>query len=266
MIPSSTWTPPIIVGFSELASDVQLFAGLGIESVSAPPTKQWTLSRTSEDQRLTLTRPDGVALCMDFTSGKTRHRTTESGMGVQGLSKALGTKNYLKHNGRYPAIVDATGGLGQDAWGLASLGCEVSIYERHPVVHALLSDALQRACSDEQAASIANRVSVKLVDATEALQPHSTEAYAIYLDPMYPSRRKKASSKKGMQFLHELLGPPPAIDSPDLLEAALTSGAARVAVKRPAGAPLLAGSDSFSGQRTEISTPNTRYDIYHCLA
>ncbi len=264
MAPSSTWTPPIIVGFSELASDVQLFAGLGIESVSAPLTKQWTLSRTSEDQRLTLTRPDGVALCTDFTSGKTRHRTTESGMGVQGLSKALGTKNYLKHHGQYPAIIDATGGLGQDAWGLASFGCQVSIFERHPVVHALLSDALLRARGDEQAQGIANRVSLQLADATEALQPHSTEAYAIYLDPMYPSRRKKASSKKGMQFLHELLGPPLDTDTPDLLMAALGSGAARVAVKRPTGAPLLAGSESFTGQRTEISTPNTRYDVYHC--
>lgn len=260
----NTWTPPVIVGFSELASDVQLFESLGVELAPTAPTKQWTLGRTSEDNRLALTRPDGVTLCMDFTSGKTRHRTTESGMGVQGLSKALGTKNFLKQHGQYPNIIDATGGLGQDAWGLASFGCEVSIFERHPVVHALLSDALQSARSDEQAATIANRVSLKLADATDALQPHSTNAYAIYLDPMYPSRRKKASSKKGMQFLHELLGPPPAIDNPDLLEAALTSGAARVAVKRPAGAPLLAGSERFSGQRTEISTPNTRYDVYHC--
>ena len=189
------------------------------------------------------------------------------------MSKALGINPYYRANHQYPMIIDATGGLGQDAWALASIGCSVIIIERHPVVHALLQDGLLRAgnfsgladSGSTQYAQIANRIRLVYGDATQCLselckqhQPH-----AIYLDPMYPERRKKANSKKGMQFLHALLGPPGSDESPELLLCAVECAVARVAVKRPAGAPLLAGSDNVDTQQTAISTPNTRYDIYH---
>ncbi len=39
-----------------------------------------------------------------------------------------------------PDVVDATAGLGRDAFVLASVGCRVRMLERNPVVAALLDD------------------------------------------------------------------------------------------------------------------------------
>lgn len=225
----------------------------------------WTLEYdNSLEPKLTLTRPDNVSLTIDFTSGKARHRTTESGHGAQALTKALGVKHYLTATGEYPHIIDATGGLGQDAWALASMGCKISLIERNSVVHAMLNDALQRALNEAHTASIADRIRLINNDATAVMADLCTRAtHAVYLDPMYPMRKKKANSKKGMQFLHALVEPPDSHDD-SLLISALQNGVSRVVVKRPKGAPLLHGSDRFSGQRTCLNTPNTRYDIYHC--
>lgn len=247
-----TWTPPVIVDLSQ-------------GETSCSTTGNWRLVRNEfSDGRLSLIRPDGVSLTVDFTTGKTRHRTTESGMGAQALSKALGVKQFCRISGHHPTIIDATGGLGQDAWALASTGCTLTIIERHPVVFALLADGLARALDNPEYTAISQRITLIHGDATRVLNLSSTsEAQAVYLDPMYPERRKKANSKKGMQFLHALLGPPPD-DDPALLLWAVASGASRVVVKRPKGAPLLAGTEQFTGQRTVIDSPNTRYDVYHC--
>ncbi|MFK7997248.1 MAG: class I SAM-dependent methyltransferase [Granulosicoccus sp.] len=246
------WTPPTIVTPDEDGAD----------SVQA---QDWLLTRrNTQAAALSLVRPDGVSLTVDFVHGKSRHRTTESGNGAQALTKALGIKAYVKSRGTYPTIIDATGGLGQDAWALASTGCQLLIIEQHPVVHALLADGLARARNTPECANIAERISLHHGDASQHLQALvGDNIHAIYLDPMYPERRRKANSKKGMQFLHALLGPPKD-DDPALLLSALRSGVSRVAVKRPKGAPLLSGTDQFAGQRTVIETPNTRYDVYHC--
>lgn len=47
-------------------------------------------------------------------------------------------------------MVDATAGLGRDAFVLAALGCRVRMVERHPVVAALLDDGLQRGYQDPE--------------------------------------------------------------------------------------------------------------------
>lgn len=53
----------------------------------------------------------------------------------EAVAKAVGIKgDYL------PDVVDATAGLGRDAFVLASVGCRVRMLERNPVVAALLDD------------------------------------------------------------------------------------------------------------------------------
>ena len=260
------WTQPRIVGASKHGDDILLFSRLGIEQRSSRPADSWTLYRDpSADSPLSLIRPDAVTLTIDFTAGKARHRAGESGGGAQALTRALGIKTYVKNHGHHPVIIDATGGLGQDAWALASSGCKLTIIERHPVVHALLADALARALANARTSQTAGRIRLMKADAEQAVATLCTpDTHAVYLDPMYPSKRRTAASKKGMQFLHALLGPVSVKESPSLLLSAVTSGVSRVVVKRPKGAPTLAGTDCFDGQRTEVQTPNTRYDIYHC--
>jgi len=219
----------------------------------------WTL--LVDGPRRALLRPDGVRLELDFTAGRTAARSLEHGLARQPLARALGVARLRRRLGRAPRVVDATGGLGRDAWLTASLGCPVLLLERSPVVHALLEAALARAAASSRTADIAARVTLRRADSITAL-PHLDPALAdvVYLDPMFPPLRRRAAVSKGMQFLHALLGPPET--GPGLLAAALAAATRHVTVKRPAGAPPLDGDDTFEGQRSTIESPGTRYDIY----
>ncbi len=259
----SEWTPAEIMVLGEGATvtpSLQALADrLSLSFAQQPMALQWGLELSNTG--LTLIRPDGVKLCVDFTAGKTRHRNNESGQGAGVLRRALGLKAFYKRHNRHPEIVDGTGGWGQDAWAIASTGCEVSVIEQHSVVHALLEDALCRARLDDTSADNAERIKLVNANAVETL-PFST-ADVIYLDPMYPVRtRKKADSKKGMQFLHALLGPSEESASVLLLASALQSSAERVVVKRPKGSDTLPAPVEWVGQKTTIESPNTRYDVY----
>ncbi|MGQ7843908.1 class I SAM-dependent methyltransferase [Granulosicoccus sp. 3-233] len=270
----SDWTPPLILGHDLCPpagmpsgqQDKDIFDRLDLPRALTPPDDAWVLVRQPGNDNLPpvleLVRPDGVKLSIDFSSGKARHRANEAGKGIQPLARALGLSAYRKRQGGFPGVIDATGGLGQDAWALATLGVGITVIERHPIVHALLHNALSRAAAEPATRATAARVRL-LHGQAEQLLP-TLQSEVIYLDPMYPERRrKKAGSRKGMQFLHALLGPPADDGNETLLSTALHSGALRVAVKRPRGAPLLNGSELWTGQRTCVESPNTRYDVYH---
>ena len=69
------------------------------------------------------------------------HRRKFGGGRGEAVAKAVGIKgDYL------PDVVDATAGLGRDAFVLASVGCRVRMLERNPVVAALLDDGRARLC------------------------------------------------------------------------------------------------------------------------
>jgi len=257
------WTPPEIIALtSGSAVSVPLQALIDNSSISAGSRAtefHWTLEQSVDG--LTLMRPDGVKQRVDFTAGKTRHRTLESGQGAGVLRKALGIAAFCKRQDRFPHVVDATGGWGQDAWAIAATGCTICVIEQHAIIHALLSDGLSRALQDDVGATIATRIQLVNDNAMQVLD--KVDGDVIYLDPMYPARtRKKADSKKGMQFLHALLGPSDERLSTELLASALQTAAQRIVVKRPKGAEPLPAPASWSGQKTTIESPNTRYDVY----
>ena len=58
--------------------------------------------------------------------------------------------------------IDATAGMGEDAFLLAAQGYEVTLYEQNPVIAALLKDALRRARKNMILKEIAGRM--KLVE------------------------------------------------------------------------------------------------------
>ena len=47
--------------------------------------------------------------------------------------------------GLLPSIIDATAGLGRDAFLLAALGSKVTLIERSNIMHALLADGMNAA-------------------------------------------------------------------------------------------------------------------------
>lgn len=187
---------------------------------------------------------------IDFVTGKSAHRRQYGGGRGQPLARALGLKR-----GERPTVIDATAGLGRDAFVLATLGCEITLIERSPIIAALLEDALRRAVDDESVVEIASRMQLIHGDAAQLLRTLQRPDM-VYLDPMYPESGKKAQVKKEMQLFRQLVGPD--LDSEQLLAVALSHALKRVVVKRPAKAPPVGGPRPSAS----VSSPNTRYDLY----
>lgn len=187
---------------------------------------------------------------VDFLAGKLAHRRLYGGGRRQPLARAVG---LVKD--RIPSVIDATAGLGRDSFVLASLGCKVKMIERSSVIAALLQDAIDRANSDPEIATITQRMSLVCADSCQYLN-NLPSAEVIYLDPMYPEKRKTAAVKKDMRALQQLLGPD--LDSGLLLQTAIQAAKFRVVVKRPLHASPLQGPYPDAS----ISSPNTRYDLY----
>ncbi len=192
---------------------------------------------------------------VDFVQGKARHRLRFGGGKGQDIAKAIGLNKR-----RNPAVIDATAGLGREAFVLASLGCTVTLLERHPVIHALLADGLQRAAAsaDNELRSIIARMTLIRVDARTWLPQLQQDALpdVIYLDPMFPERKKTAQVQKEMRFFRQLVGDDQ--DDNKLLAIARQHCQHRVAVKRPRHAPLLAAEEPAF----VITGKAIRYDIY----
>lgn len=190
----------------------------------------------------------------EFVTGKVRHRRLYGGGQNQALARAIGMKSGIK-----PWVLDATAGLGKDAFVLASLGCRVDLLERSPIVHALLENGLQRAAADFATNKIVNeRMRLIFTDTIQYLKDLNIKQRpdVIYMDPMYPDRSKSALVKKEMRLFKMVIGND--LDADELLHIALTSPVKRVVVKRPRQAPYIGGLEPF----TMIQTKNTRYDVY----
>ena len=191
---------------------------------------------------------------VDFVSGKAAHRRNFGGGRGQPLARAIGLKG-----GQSPRVIDATAGLGRDAFVLATLGCEVTMIEQSNVIAALLEDGVRRALADSSVREIAQRMHLVQGNALSRLS-ELPRPDVIYLDPMYPHRGKQARAKKEMQLLQRLIGLD--TDSERLLKLALDRAEKRVVVKRPAKAPPVG---NLQPQAT-VSSPNTRFDLYFCNA
>ncbi|MCX2957807.1 MAG: class I SAM-dependent methyltransferase, partial [Serratia symbiotica] len=82
-------------------------------------------------ERLELRKRDELklgAIYVDFVSGTLAHRRRFGGGRGEAVARAVGLKGS-----ELPDVVDATAGLGRDAFVLAALGCRVRMLERHPV-------------------------------------------------------------------------------------------------------------------------------------
>jgi 16S rRNA (guanine1516-N2)-methyltransferase len=200
-----------------------------------------------------LDEPKVGAVLVDFASDALTFRRLHGGGKKEAIAKAVGLKgqNNLK-------VLDATAGLGRDAFVLASLGCKVDMIERSPVVAALLADGLHRAKQDPNLSQWLNQrmflyhgVAGDLLSNWQHEQPD-----VVYLDPMFPHRKKSAAVKKEMRLFQQLLGPDE--DANLLLAPALALAKKRVVVKRPSGAPYLADKKP----QIEMQGKANRFDVY----
>lgn len=173
----------------------------------------------------------------------------------QPIARAMGLRKGEPYR---PVVFDATAGYGQDTWLLASLGCRVTAVERSPVLALLLQDALRRAAATEP--EIASRITLRIGDSTRLLEapeihPEIRGIDVVYLDPMFPPKRKATKPSKQMWLLSQLIGPD--TDSAILFAAAMKAANRRVVAKRPLHAEPLA-PDPVAVHRGK----SHRFDVY----
>jgi 16S rRNA (guanine1516-N2)-methyltransferase len=202
-----------------------------------------------------------TSISIDFTKGTLAHRQQFGGGRGQAIAKAMGLKA-----GVTPTILDATAGLAGDAFVLATLGCPMTLVERSPVIFTLIEDAVERATlSDSFQPILANGFDIINSDANDYIEQSIADGTdapdVIYIDPMFPERKKSALVKKDMQILQRLHDQ----DTQDrdrenalLLDNALRFAKKRVVVKRPTKAPTI----SDKKPNTSIKSKKTRYDVY----
>ena len=219
---------------------------------------------TQDDYLIQLQPADkkrGGPLSVDFASGATSFRRQNGGI-KQEVAKACGLKKDFR-----PSIIDATAGVAGDAFVLASLGCSVTLLEQNPVVYGLLASGIHKfrdaRCADAIDPDVAEIVTERLslparqssIDYLLAAAPGAADV--VYLDPMFPERKKAAKVKKTMQYFHDIVGLDQASEA-ELLAAARRVAGKRVVVKRPKQAPVLADQEPT----VQIASKTIRYDVY----
>lgn len=196
--------------------------------------------------------PDSDTPYVDFVGGAVGHRHRFGGGRGQALPKAAGLKS-----GHTPHVVDATAGLGRDAFLLASLGCHVTLIERSETLYAALASGIERALKSAETREIAKKMTLMQGDSILLLQEMTPDV--ILVDPMHPPRKGSALVKKEMRQIRQIVGPD--LDSAELLQVALKSARQRVVLKWPARGEPLQGVRPASHQ---IIGKSTRYDVFIC--
>ncbi len=172
---------------------------------------------------------------VDFGAAALHYRRQQPGFG-EALAKAVGVDSRHK-----PQVLDVTAGWGRDGFLLAHWGCQVSLWECHPVVAALLEDGLQRAQTTPDLAA-ARRIQFHYGDGLTHLIQTPTCWDVIYLDPMFPPRPKSALVRQELQHLQQLVGN----QTVEPLWHLACQRAQRVVVKRPTWAPPLPTAPNFT--------------------
>lgn len=198
-----------------------------------------------------VTQPRVKPIFVDFLSGKLKHRQRYGGGRGQLIARAIGLKPK-----QTPTVLDLTAGLGEDAFILTTLGCFVTMVERHPVMAALLRDGLLRLPASTPALYLVEQNGLTYLQAL----PLENYPDVIYIDPMFPDQDKSALAKKEMRIVRKLVGMDDDADA--LLPIARTIAQKRVVVKRARYAPTLANATPdivFKGR-------SGRWDVYLCTA
>jgi 16S rRNA (guanine1516-N2)-methyltransferase len=196
--------------------------------------------------------PNGPrGLRLDFAGGAVGYRFRRGGERGHPLVKAAGLRKD-----RFPVIVDATAGLGRDAFLLASAGASVTMLERSAEVHALLSDALARAAAESiELAEVTSRMTLIHGDARHLLPALAPDV--VIVDPMHPPRRNTALVKEEMRLLSGIVGADE--DSDELMRIALASARERVVLKWPLRAAALLAAPKPSHQ---FAGKTVRYEVF----
>jgi 16S rRNA (guanine1516-N2)-methyltransferase len=186
-----------------------------------------------------------------FIEGPILHRLKYGKGRGQNLAKAVGFK-FNKNR----TIIDATAGLGYDAFILASLGANVTLIERSEKIYGLLKAAISEAqLYGGEISKIVNRMELLFGDSKDILPNIAPEV--VLIDTMYKERKKSALVKSDMRLVRKIVGSDS--DHVDLINVALKNASKRVVIKQPRYAGAL---DNIKGCSHQILGKTIRYDVY----
>jgi len=192
-----------------------------------------------------------MMLKCSFIEGPILHRLKYGKGRGQNLAKAVGFK-FNKNR----TIIDATAGLGYDAFILASLGANVTLIERSEKIYDLLKAAISEAkLYGGEISNIVNRMNLLFGDSKDILPNIAPEV--ILIDTMYKDRKKSALVKNDMRLVREVVGSDS--DHVELINVALNNASKRVVIKQPRYAETL---DNIKGCSHQILGKTIRYDVY----
>ncbi|KAF3982252.1 MAG: class I SAM-dependent methyltransferase [Methylococcales symbiont of Hymedesmia sp. n. MRB-2018] len=165
------------------------------------------------------------------------------------LAQAIGRKTKT--------IVDATTGWGQDSLHIFRMGYSLRCIERSPIMYELLKDGFKRLSNKEWVLQLSlNTPELFFANACDVLVALEDKPECIYIDPMFPTKRKKSAlAKKSMTVLRDLLGDDE--DKEQLFAAAAKTATKKVIVKCPDYAESIAGKPDES-----FKSKLLRYDVY----
>jgi 16S rRNA (guanine1516-N2)-methyltransferase len=188
-------------------------------------------------------------LHISFSDSGFSYRLKRGGGMKEMIARAVGVKPSLR-------IIDCTAGLGRDSFLLASLGCEVTMFERSRVMALLLEDAIDRARAIDRLADTASRIRLVHGDALQLLGDLPDTPDVVLIDPMFPLKKKRAQVKGEMQFLQRFIGKDE--DASGLLKCAMETGSQRIVLKRPYSAEETGDfKPSFS-----LKGKSSRFDVF----
>ena len=186
-----------------------------------------------------------------FIEGPILHRLKYGKGRGQNLAKAVGMK-FNKNR----TVVDATAGLGYDAFILASLGANVTLIERSEIIYDLLGKALTEAKSfGGEVSNIVKRMDLIFGDSKDILP--KLEPEVVLIDTMYKERKKSALVKNNMRLVREIVGPDS--DYLELVHVALNQARNRVVIKLPRYSEENKNYKPYSHQ---ILGKSIRYDVH----
>ena len=201
--------------------------------------------------KLTLSNNDSN-LVIDFNSQDILSRIDTKSKKCSVVQAVEGRlKNKLK-------ILDATAGLGRDTFTLASRGhCIVAIEKDH-YIYLLLVDALERAKKMDSLKHIAENITLLNTNSADYILTTDKIFDSVYVDPMFPERKKSAKVKQNMQIMHEIAFNDDGINTQLLDNAFISKIAKKIVVKRPINAEYL----STKKPSAQIKGKTNRFDIY----
>ena len=186
-----------------------------------------------------------------FIEGPILHRLKYGKGRGQNLAKAVGMK-FNKNR----TIVDATAGLGYDAFILASLGANVTLIERSEIIYDLLGKALTEALNfGGEVSNIVKRMDLIFGDSKDILP--KLEPEVVLIDTMYKERKKSALVKNNMRLVREIVGPDS--DYLELVHVALNQARNRVVIKLPRYSDE---NNNYKPYSHQILGKSIRYDVH----